>query len=138
MVNSVNQIQINPEPVPAPITVEQAMNAAVEFHRLGHLQEAGQLYHAVMQTDPMNVDALHLSGVLAFQTGKPEMAVELIGFAIDREPGIADFHNNIGEVHRSMSDNERAESSYRRALEIDPDHIDAQSNLAELLEDVAV
>ena len=46
---------------------------------------------------PDHADALHLLGVLAFQTGHIGAAIDLIGRAIAINPAVAEYHSNLGE-----------------------------------------
>ena len=46
------------------------LDLALHHHTQGNLAEAARLYRKVLKSDPTNPEALHLSGVVAFQTGK--------------------------------------------------------------------
>ena len=54
------------------------MQAAVDHHRNGRLQDAERLYRQVLLAHPDQPDALHLLGSIASQVGQPEAAVALI------------------------------------------------------------
>jgi tetratricopeptide (TPR) repeat protein len=43
---------------------------ALALHQRGRLDEAGQIYDAVLAADPNDFDALHLGGVLRHQQGR--------------------------------------------------------------------
>ncbi len=62
--------------------ISEALAIAVGHHQSGRLQAAEQIYRQVLAVAPNQVDAIHLLGVLAHQTGKHELAVEYIGRAI--------------------------------------------------------
>ena len=51
------------------MTIDQAMQIALEHHRAGRLAEAEAIYRQVLARCPDHADALHLLGVLAGQTG---------------------------------------------------------------------
>jgi len=87
------------------------------------------MYRAVLDREPGNPDALHLSGVLALQTGDPRLAVERILRAIAIAPTHADYHCHLGEAYRLLGDAPRAAGCCRAALTIDPDHRQAMNNL---------
>jgi hypothetical protein len=42
---------------------------AFDHHRHGRLNQAAQLYRAILAHDPQHCDALHLLGVVAYQQG---------------------------------------------------------------------
>ena len=62
---------------------------AAQLHREGQLDQALSLYQAVLAKYPKQVDALHFSGVIAFQQNRPAEAIQLIQKAIDLKPNFA-------------------------------------------------
>lgn len=112
---------------------ESRLATAVAHHRAGRLDEAAALYQDIIDDQPPDsstgADALNLRGVLAHQQGDSRTAVRLIEMAIGRRPGVADFHNNLGEAWRGGGDMDAAVREYRRALEIEPGHAHAHNNL---------
>jgi tetratricopeptide (TPR) repeat protein len=105
-----------------------ALKEALAHHQHGRFREADQLYRQVLEYQPNNADALHLSGVLAMQTGNPRLAVERILRAIAFARN-ADFYSHLGEAYRQLGDRERAIQACRAALLIDPKHTGALNNL---------
>ena len=84
------------------VTVEQVMQRALAQHQAGRLAEAEAeaLYRRVLAVVPDHAGALHLLGVLACEAGHPGAAIDLIGRAIALNPGIAEYHCNLGESQR--------------------------------------
>ena len=111
------------------------LSTAVRFHQAGDLQQALQLYRQILELTPNHPDALHLLGVLARQTGKHEIAKDLIGRAIKSNPFIAHFHTNLGNVYRVQGKLDQAVSSYTRAVELRPDNDQAHFCLGNTLRD---
>lgn len=106
---------------------------AVQDHQQGHVERAVQRYKAVLRRDPRNADALHLLGVAHHQREDHQRAVTLIRKAITirgREPA---FHSTHGTVLLALGRTEAAAESFRCALEIDPEHVDALNNLGNVL-----
>jgi len=62
--------------------VAQVMSAAQAHHDAGRLREAEALYRQVLRTWPDHPDALHLMGMLAYQVGRSDVAVELINMRL--------------------------------------------------------
>jgi protein O-GlcNAc transferase len=77
-------------------------------------------------------DALHRSGITAFQAGHSPEAVDLIRRAIQLDSNRADFHSNLGLI-LSDSDREAAIEEFRRAVALQPNLVEAQKNLGEML-----
>jgi len=111
------------------------LNAALNAHKSGKLQEAASLYRQILAAEPQHADALHLLGVLALQLGKPELAGDLISRAIAVRPGVTAFHNNLGNALKARGDLAAAEKSYRKALALDSRNADASLNLGVLMEE---
>jgi predicted O-linked N-acetylglucosamine transferase (SPINDLY family) len=120
---------------------QQTFGLAVEHHRAGRLQQAHELYRQLLAQEPGNVDVLHLMGVLAHQTGRNDIAIDLIGRAIAGSQGpnsanVAAMHYNFGEALRAMGRREEAVTSFRRAIELEPRNLAAHSNLALVLNEL--
>jgi len=114
--------------------IDQAMQLAIRNHQAGKLPEAETVYRQVLVQQPNNVDALHLLGVIAGQTGRFDTAVDLIHRAIAISPSVATLHNNLGNV---LADNNRpaeAAIAYREALRLNPNFAQAHNNLGVVLQ----
>ena len=70
------------------------LQQAVVLHQLGRLKEASQIYEGLLQVDPKHFDALHMLGVIAYQTKNYEIAVDLIGKAISINSNNLAAHSN--------------------------------------------
>jgi Tfp pilus assembly protein PilF len=115
------------------ITIQQAIDLAVQHHIEGRLPEAEAIYQQILQVEPNHYGVLHLLGVIAHQGGKNDIAVDLIGKALIIEPNFADAHSNLGIVLKEQGKLDDAVASYHRALAINPDDAEAHSNLGIVL-----
>lgn len=59
-------------------------------------------------------------------------AIEILDEVIAHESGNADAHNYLGYSHRKLGHTDDALEHYRRALQIEPNHIGANEYLGEL------
>ena len=57
------------------VTVQQALELAVQHYNAGDLPKAEDIYNQILQANPDQPVALHLLGVIAHQTGNNEKAV---------------------------------------------------------------
>ncbi len=78
--------------------VPEAIVTAAEHQRAGQLRQAERIYKRILKGQPDNADALHLLGVLSHQVGKNDVAVALIGKAIQSNPTKAFFFTNLATV----------------------------------------
>src|SRR5580693_7277750 len=81
---------------PAAMAVHAKFNQGLALHQQGKLADAARIYGEVLQQQPNHFDALHLLGVLAAQTKKTELAVELLTKAIRLNADVAAAHSNLG------------------------------------------
>src|SRR5438034_1807180 len=68
------------------LSIPVALRTALEHLSVGRLPQAEALYRHILRLEPNHSDALHYLGVMAYQVGKSESAVELIGRAISVNP----------------------------------------------------
>ena len=73
------------------LTIDQALQKAVEAHRAGQVQEADRLYTAILKAQPNHPDANHNLGVLAVSVGKVQEALPLLKAALEANPSAAQF-----------------------------------------------
>jgi predicted O-linked N-acetylglucosamine transferase (SPINDLY family) len=111
------------------VMVSEALAIAIQHHQAGRLQAAEQIYRQILAVEPAHPDAMHLLGVLAFQAGKHELAVQTIGQAIRWKGTEPAFHNNLGEAYRALHRLSEALDCYRRAIELDPNFAEAHNSL---------
>jgi tetratricopeptide (TPR) repeat protein len=116
-----------------PTALQSAFIAAVRHHQGGLLNEAETLYRQVLAADPRHADSLHLLGVVAFQTGRSRIAVELIRKAINIKGNVAAYHSNLGNALKEQGRLTFAFACYRKALALEPDFAAAHCNLGNAL-----
>jgi predicted O-linked N-acetylglucosamine transferase (SPINDLY family) len=116
------------------MTPEQAMSLAVEYHRSGRRAEAEAICRQILDPYPRHAPALHLLGILSGEAGRPDVAIELIGSALGAAPGVAVYHQDLGESYRRLGQWDKAIASLRRAIELSPGLTLAHKNLGRCLE----
>ncbi len=115
-------------------SIEKIFADALALHQAGRLAEAEGLYRQVVAADPRQSDALHLLGVLSFQSGRFDEAVALITQALQVNEAAPFYHNNLGAVLRAQDKLDEAAVHYERALALQPDYAEARDNLAAVVE----
>jgi tetratricopeptide (TPR) repeat protein/SAM-dependent methyltransferase len=116
-------------PRPAIEEIASTLQAAVGHHQAGRLSQAEAIYQQILQMAPNHPDALHLLGMIAYQLGKHDIAVELINRALVFVPDFAEAHNNLGNALKDLGRLEEAAASYHHALKLKPHFAEAHNNL---------
>src|SRR5690242_16367707 len=98
------------------MNVAEMLAEALTHHRSGQLAQAEAMYRQVLSIEPYNAEALHMLGVIAYQAGNLEAALDLIGQSIDCSPGEAAYFNNLGEVLRAIGEPREAIIALRQAV----------------------
>ena len=108
--------------------------ALSEHHQAGAVWlDADQGYRRILAVDPNEPQAIHLSGVIAYQRGELEVAVEYISRAIGLNGSESVYHSNLGNVFAAQGKLDEAVACYRHALSLNPNSGDARYNLANAL-----
>ena len=118
------------------LTIQQAIDLAVQHHTAGDLPKAEGIYQQILQAEPNQPVALHLLGVITHQVGKNNIAVELITKAIAIKPDYAEAHSNLGNTLKYLGKHDDAVASYHKAIAIKPDFFDAHYNLGNALKNL--
>ena len=96
------------------------IDVALEHHRAGRLAEAAAVYERILQSAPRHADALHLLGVIAYQAGDHDRAIDLIRRAIAVAPNHMQSHNMLGLALMRRGELDQAMGSFRNAIALEP------------------
>jgi protein O-GlcNAc transferase len=115
--------------VTRPHDTESALKSALQHYQQGDLQKAVQFATSVLQREPEQPDALHILGIVAYRTRQHSAAATLIARAIERNPRVVDYHNNLCTVLRELGRFEESASRAGAAIGVDPGNALARNNL---------
>lgn len=99
----------------------------------GHSDQAELCFRQGLESKEADLFQFNLGQFLR-QQGRPVEAIESLERAIALQPYAAIYHAALASVYQDIWRLEAAEESFRRALEIDPNSVAAQSNLFYLLD----
>lgn len=112
-----------------------ALEQALELHQNGNLKDAESLYLTILQQHPGQPDVLNLLGVMANQTGQPEVAIDLIRHAVAQLPNEADFHGNLAAAYQAAGHVPDAVRHYREAIRLNPAAVNQYLFLSDALQE---
>src|SRR5947209_8717115 len=113
---------------PSAAELAELQTSGLAHHQAGRLPQAEACYRKILGAAPRDVNALHLLGVLARQTGQHSAAVELISRAVALNDRVPELHSNLGNAFMDLGRTAEAEACYRRALALKPDYAAADNN----------
>lgn len=114
-------------------TVSALLDRAIQAMRVAQWGAAYQALQDMLQQSPEDPVALQLLGVVAFETGRTDDAIELMQRAIALAPEYAEAHYNLATVRLRTGQTAEAADGFRRVLTQDPRHFGALLNLGGLL-----
>lgn len=105
------------------------LQEALSCHENGRLEVAAQLCEQLLESEPANLDGLHLLGIVALGLGQNERAEALIAQALTLAPQNADIHYNLGVSRQELGRLSEAVSSFETALQLAPRSVETLHNL---------
>ncbi|MDJ0947455.1 MAG: tetratricopeptide repeat protein [Alphaproteobacteria bacterium] len=93
----------------------------------GDTEEAQCIADRVLESEPGNAAALHLSGLVAWKTGVPERALSAIRQATRNAPLVAEYHFDLGTLLQQQGDVDAAIHALDQALHLRPDWAQAHN-----------
>jgi tetratricopeptide (TPR) repeat protein len=117
-----------------PDTRRAMVGEAWSLVRLGRAPEARSIAKRLLAENHEDVEILMLMATSCAESGDPAAALAVLELARRVAPMRADIQQKIGDISRSLGDNESAISAYRHALQLDQDFAVVRFQLARLLQ----
>jgi predicted O-linked N-acetylglucosamine transferase (SPINDLY family) len=113
-----------------------SLQAALEHHQQGRLDEAEALYREIVCLQPEHVDALQLLATIAAQRKDFAEAVSLFNQAFAINPSHPLLLNNLGNALQALKRYDEAIVNYDRALALNPAYAEAHFNRGVVLKEL--
>ncbi len=97
------------------------LGVAIDLHRAGQLQGAADIYRALFERDPEDLDACYGLGTVRLQQGDFVGAVALLKGVVDAAPDIPEYLFNYACALQQTGDHPAAVDSLESACHIAPD-----------------
>lgn len=110
------------------MNITDQIELAKNLHRQGLLQEASEIYQAILREEPEHAESMHLMGLIAVQSGMTKAAIDWFIKALQIEPGNPKYHNNLATAYLDLEDYVSAINEYDSAIKYKQDYIDAYFN----------
>ena len=103
----------------ATAAIAAQFQSAVNLHRAGRFPEAEAAYRTILSHEPDHPHALNVLGILACETGRPQMGLDLIRQAIGINGQLAEYHTNLSEAAAQCGHVGEALEAAKQALKVD-------------------
>lgn len=113
-----------------PLPWREVLALASQKEEAGALRDAERLLDYLLAVTPLQPDALHLSGVVAFRLGRQAEALEMMERAVALAVDPSLYLRNISEVYRVMGRLDDAVAAAQRAAALRPSDPVCLHNLA--------
>jgi tetratricopeptide (TPR) repeat protein len=110
--------------------IEQAFEAAQEYHRRGRLDLAEPIYRAILNDNPRHPGANHMLGMALRALGKLDEAASAYQRAIKADAKRAETHFNLGNVLVALGRHGEAIPPFLKVLELSPEDAEATASVA--------
>ena len=114
-------------------TESLSLENAVRLYEAGKTDEAETVCRLIIQTAPVNANALQLLGAVEFRRKNYEEAEKFVLQAIAVNGKAAEYHNSLGNIYKAQGKPSQAEKCYRKAHGLRPRYADPLANLGALL-----
>ena len=115
------------------ITLEQAMQLALDAHSRRDPARAETLCREVLQQRPDQPDAVHLLGLIAFDSGHADAGIRLLARSVALAPQMGPYHENLIKALIRSGRRDEALQAARDAVALHPTRVELIAALADLL-----
>ncbi len=117
------------------VSLETAYRNAADLLKKKEFNLAEQQLSEILKKFPDDPNALRLSGVSSLEQEKPEAALIPLQRAIRVAPKFLQAHENLAQAWTQLGDLKKAETCFKKCLEIDPSNFTNWKSLGDVLSD---
>lgn len=110
--------------------INKLLKQAFQKYQQGNLEAALASYKKVLQKDPNETEALHVSGIILSKLGHQNEALSHLDQAIKLEPENPTFQNSRGNILTRQKRFIEATIAYSNAIQLRPNDATTHSNIA--------
>lgn len=112
--------------------LEALLNRADALARESNWQGAYECLLTVTEINPQHVGALTGVGTCLLQMGQVDQSLPYFRKVVDLAPDTPDAYNNLGVALTLTQQYKAAEGAYQKAIQLNPEHLPAWKNLAQI------
>jgi predicted O-linked N-acetylglucosamine transferase (SPINDLY family) len=102
------------------VATQSSLKEAQRLHRNNRLGEAKAMYQQILKVAPLQADAWYGLGMLAWQVGVQEVAIEMLAKAVALMPDAAEFRIQYAQALQDKGRIEQAAAQFQAACRLRP------------------
>ncbi len=111
------------------LSLNQAIDLARQKLKSGNLGDAEKVLRQILQVHPSHPETLHQLGIVLFQAGRQEEAIESVRQATQSAGMNPLYHANLCEMARQAKQLDIALEAGKKAVALRPNYVEALNNL---------
>ena len=100
--------------------IDSMLKASMDNLRAGRRDEAAEICRDICRMEPSHARAHSLLGMIVFQNGDPDTALELLNYAQKLNADLPDVPRALAEIYLGMDDLDKALEAQNRAIHLNP------------------
>jgi tetratricopeptide (TPR) repeat protein len=117
------------ESVSKDIPVEDKIAAINNLIYINDYESALEIIKNEIKEQPYHLELNALYGAVLLRTYRPKEAQQYLKKAVELSPSTPDYHNGLGYCYFYLDEYGKAIESFKQAVSLEPDHIDALAGL---------
>ena len=115
------------------VSSEETLKIGMQLHEAQRFDDARRCYDKILLSDSQHADANHLLGLLEYQQGNHELAIQRINKALARRRSSALYLNSLGATYRALGRYAESRDAFERAIQVQPEYAEPYNNLGTVL-----
>ena len=100
--------------------IDSMLKTSMDNLRAGRRDEAAKICRDICRMEPKHARAHSLLGIIVFESGDPDTALELLNYAQHLNPELPDVPRSLAEVYLGMDNLDKALEAQNRAVYLNP------------------
>jgi protein O-GlcNAc transferase len=109
--------------------IDGTIRSALQHYQLGDLEQAKYICMAILKERPDNAEVLYFLGVIYFQSGKTDVAIDYIMKSLQSGSINTDACHILGMAFQEKGLIDDAIAYYQKAIQLNPDYAEAYNNM---------
>jgi 2-O-methyltransferase len=117
------------------MNVNESIQSAVEYYQAGNLQQAVNICKKIVNSQPNNINAVNMLGVICYQQKDYDSAIHYMINLINLKPNNAQAYYILGHSMQEKGQIDEAITYYQQSLKLNSNFAEAYYNLGTILLD---